>query len=68
MLHLLCTLQTAGLRLVESRRDRDRGQTAAEYLGVIVVIAAIIGVLAASDIGQTLVDAINQAIANVAGA
>ncbi len=54
MLHLLCTLQTAGLRLAESRRKEDRGQTAAEYLGIVVVVAIIIAAIAGSGIGDTI--------------
>ncbi len=54
MLHLLCTLKTAGLRRVEARRQDDRGQTAAEYLGIVVVVAIIIVAIAGSGIGDTI--------------
>jgi Flp pilus assembly pilin Flp len=37
-----------------ARLQQQRGQTAAEYLGVLVVIAVIIGVLATTDIGDKL--------------
>jgi Flp pilus assembly pilin Flp len=39
---------------VRSRLADERGQTAAEYLGIIAVIAVIIGVLTTTDIGETL--------------
>lgn len=53
MLHLLATLQTAGLRLVARRKD-DEGQTAAEYLGIVVVVALIIVAIAGSGIDKTI--------------
>lgn len=45
-------------------RDDDRGLAAMEYLGMALVIAAIIGVLATQQIGTTIrnqiISAINQ--------
>jgi hypothetical protein len=46
---------------------QQRGQTAAEYLGVLVVVAAIIGVLATSSIGETLRTWITTTICKIAG-
>jgi pilus assembly protein Flp/PilA len=60
MLHLLCTLQTAGLRL--TRRSEDRGQTAAEYLGIVVVVALIIVAILGSDIDSKIADGISAQI------
>jgi hypothetical protein len=57
-------LEGLGDRLQE-RFEGEEGQTAAEYLGVIVVIAAIIAVLATQDIGNKLKDLILQAIDKV---
>jgi Flp pilus assembly pilin Flp len=57
-------LEGLGDRLKE-RFEEEEGQTAAEYLGVIVVIAAIIAVLATQDIGNKLKDLILQAIDKV---
>jgi Flp pilus assembly pilin Flp len=49
--------------LVDRLHREDRGQTAAEYLGVILVIAALIALLIANNIGEALrtniVNAIN---------
>jgi hypothetical protein len=69
MLQLMATLEVMGIKAVESLKDRrrdDRGQTAAEYLGIVVVIGAIIGVLATTEIGTTLKTAITTAIGKVA--
>lgn len=45
----------------------DRGQTAVEYLGIIVVVVAIIVVISGTDIGQSIKGAISQKIAEITG-
>lgn len=50
------------------RRSCDDGQTAAEYIGIIVVIGIVIGVLASSDLGSALTTLIREAIQATAGA
>jgi Flp pilus assembly pilin Flp len=54
----IATATTIALLAAVGRlRDRVRdesGQTAAEYLGIVAVIAVIIGILATSQIGETL--------------
>ncbi|MFF9338555.1 Flp family type IVb pilin [Streptomyces sp. NPDC014773] len=45
----------------------DRGQTAVEYLGIIVVVAAIIIAIAGTDIGSSIMDAITQKISEITG-
>jgi hypothetical protein len=51
------------------RRGRgDRGQTSFEYLGIVVVIAIIIGVLATTSIGDTILNGILQKITDIIGA
>jgi Flp pilus assembly pilin Flp len=67
MLHLMCTLKTAGLRFAESRRRDEKGQTAAEYLGIVVVIAIIIGVIAGTDIGGQIATGITGKITEIIG-
>lgn len=71
MLQLMCTLQVLGLRAVESVQRRversDRGQTAAEYLGIVVVVAAIIAALAAAGFGAKIVGGINKMIDKIIG-
>ncbi|WP_405586847.1 hypothetical protein [Streptomyces sp. NBC_01190] len=47
---------------------RDRGQTGIEYLGIAVVIAVIIGVLATTDIGNAIRTGILDKIADIVGA
>ena len=44
------------------RARRDAGQTSFEYLGIAIVIAAIIGVLATTDIGDAVKGKILEAI------
>ena len=45
----------------------DRGQTSAEYIGIIVVVGIVIGVLVSSDLGATLTRLIREAIQSTAG-
>lgn len=53
--------------LAAMRRLRwDEGQTAAEYLGVLAVVSALIAVLFASTLGTTLLDAIRITICKIA--
>jgi uncharacterized membrane protein len=48
-----------------ARGTRDDGQTSFEYLGIAVVIAVIIGVLATTDIGNQLLSAIENQITKI---
>jgi Flp pilus assembly pilin Flp len=51
------------------RRKGDRGQTSFEYLGIAVVIAVIIGVLASTtQIGQAVLDGILTKIGDIVNA
>ncbi|MFJ4844209.1 hypothetical protein [Streptomyces sp. NPDC088733] len=52
---------------MRGRAGGDAGQTSFEYLGIAVVIAVIIGVLATTDIGQAVKDGIMTAISNIVG-
>lgn len=45
----------------------EHGQTSAEYLGMILVVAAIIGAIVATGIGSTISDRIEEAICKIAG-
>ncbi|MGW2299943.1 Flp family type IVb pilin [Streptomyces sp. NPDC001809] len=47
--------------------DRDRGQTAVEYLGIIVVVVAIVVAITGTDLGQSIKGAISQKIAELTG-
>ncbi|WP_405921795.1 hypothetical protein [Streptomyces sp. NBC_00122] len=44
---------------------RDRGQTAFEYLGIILVVVVIIGAMVGTGIGTAIVGRITTAIANL---
>ncbi|MFE6103487.1 Flp family type IVb pilin [Streptomyces laurentii] len=50
-----------------ARRTDDRGQTAVEYLGIIVVVVAIVIAITGTDIGQTIKKAISDKIAELLG-
>lgn len=58
----------AGQRLAARAAARgDRGQTSFEYLGIAVVIAVIIGVLATTSIGDAVQKAILKSIRKISG-
>ncbi|MFD3661774.1 Flp family type IVb pilin [Streptomyces sp. NPDC058659] len=48
-----------------TRSTRDRGQTAVEYLGIIVVVVAIVVAITGTDIGSSIKNAITQKIADL---
>ena len=50
------------VRLLTALQSNERGQTAAEYLGVVVAIGALIGGLALTDVGTAIKDAILDAV------
>lgn len=54
---------------IEAMRSRrgDRGQTAIEYLGIVVIIAAIILALNGTSIGQRIRSGINSKISSIVG-
>lgn len=58
----IAATQWAERRAAAIRSKREAGQTSFEYLGIAIVIAAIIGVLATTDIGDAIKDKITQAI------
>ncbi|MFI2733026.1 Flp family type IVb pilin [Streptomyces sp. NPDC018711] len=66
---MLKALTEARMRLADwtEGRARDRGQTAVEYLGIIVVVVAIIIAITGTDIGQSIKTAITEKIAELTG-
>ncbi|MFI8961121.1 Flp family type IVb pilin [Streptomyces sp. NPDC053493] len=50
-----------------STRRNDRGQTAVEYLGIIVVVVAIVVAISGTSIGQDIKNAIANKIASLTG-
>ncbi|MFF8607314.1 Flp family type IVb pilin [Streptomyces sp. NPDC015346] len=51
----------------EREQSKDRGQTAVEYLGIIVVVVAIVIAITGTDIGQSIKNAISQKITELTG-
>ncbi|KOU24694.1 hypothetical protein ADK52_13915 [Streptomyces sp. WM6372] len=49
----------------ETKAARDRGQTAFEYLGIILVVVVIIGAIIGTGIGQAITTKITGAVASI---
>ncbi|MFF8603661.1 Flp family type IVb pilin [Streptomyces sp. NPDC015232] len=69
LLKALTQARIHGSTWLESRTlaRRDRGQTAVEYLGIIVVVVAIVVAISGTSIGQSIRDAISRKIASLTG-
>ncbi|MEU0336951.1 hypothetical protein [Streptomyces sp. NPDC006193] len=50
------------LMVAMQRRTDDRGQTAVEYLGIIAVVVAIVLAITGTNIGQTILNKIQEKI------
>lgn len=55
------------LRRSRERLGEEDGQTAAEYIGIILVVVAVIAAVVASGIGEAITDGITDAIKDVKG-
>ncbi|MFJ4869197.1 Flp family type IVb pilin [Streptomyces sp. NPDC088757] len=64
---MLKALTKAKVGLTTRTMSGDRGQTAVEYLGIIVVVVAIVVAITGTDIGSTIMTAIKNKIAELAG-
>ncbi|MEU6621819.1 Flp family type IVb pilin [Streptomyces litmocidini] len=64
---MLKALTRAKVGMSDRLRREDRGQTAVEYLGIIVVVVAIVVAITGTDIGQSIKDAIAQKISELTG-
>ncbi|MCZ0981108.1 Flp family type IVb pilin [Streptomyces diastatochromogenes] len=66
---MLKALTEVRMRLADwtEGRGRDRGQTAVEYLGIIVVVVAIVIAITGTDIGTSIMNAIRQKISEITG-
>ncbi|MFI1941446.1 Flp family type IVb pilin [Streptomyces purpureus] len=58
---------TAVDRVKARYEAKDRGQTAVEYLGIIVVVVAIVVAITGTDIGQSIKTAITTKIGELTG-
>ncbi|MFB0628243.1 hypothetical protein [Streptomyces sp. AB3(2024)] len=56
---------TAVARLRKRYANPDRGQTAFEYLGIILVVIVIIGAIVGSGIGTAITNRISQAVEDI---
>jgi hypothetical protein len=50
-----------------TRLAEDRGQTAAEYMGILFIVAIIIGAIVAAGIHEDIADAADNLISDIAG-
>ncbi len=69
-LELVVRGQLSAAELVRRTRERlaaQDGQTAAEYIGIILVIVAVIAAVVASGIAKTITDGITNAIKDIKG-
>ena len=61
-------IQAHGVGLaIRSRVADQQGQTAAEYMGILLVVAVIIGALIAADVDGRIADAANSMVDKIAG-
>jgi pilus assembly protein Flp/PilA len=58
---------TTVTRIQKRYEAKDRGQTAVEYLGIIVVVVAIVVAISGTDIGQSIKTAITTKITELTG-
>ena len=63
---LCIQMHGAGVSL-RNRVEDQRGQTAAEYMGILLVVAVIIGALIAADVDGKIASAANSMIDKIAG-
>ncbi|MFG2337288.1 hypothetical protein [Streptomyces yangpuensis] len=56
---------TAVTRLRKRHAQQDRGQTAFEYLGIILVVIVIVGAIVGSGVGSEITSRIKQAVKDI---
>ncbi|MGW7440098.1 hypothetical protein [Streptomyces sp. NPDC054849] len=56
---------TAATRLRRRHAGSDRGQTAFEYLGIILVVIVIVGAIVGSGVGSEITKRIKQAVTDI---
>ena len=63
---LCIQMHGAGVAL-RNRVESERGQTAAEYMGILLVVAVIIGALIAADVDGKIAKAANDMVDKISG-
>lgn len=58
----IAAAEWAGRRAEAAKARREAGQTSFEYLGIAIVIAAVIGVMATTDIGDAIKEKVLDAV------
>ena len=54
-------------RLIRALACRARGQTAAEYMGVLLVVSVIIAAVATTSVGHDITSALSDLVRDIAG-
>ncbi|MGW0390282.1 hypothetical protein ACWDYJ_05145 [Streptomyces sp. NPDC003042] len=62
---LLKAMTELKIRWAGRKDSRDRGQTAFEYLGIILVVIVVIGAIVGSGIGTAITNRIAQAVEDI---
>ncbi len=68
MIQVMCTLQVLGFKVTDSVRRRmngDAGQTAAEYMGIIVIVALIIAAIVGTGVAADIANNIKTKVASI---
>jgi general stress protein CsbA len=55
------------VRVTLLRAGHSRGQTAAEYIGVLLVVSVIIAAIAATDLGHDITHKLSDLVRDIAG-
>ena len=63
----LCIQMHGAAVALRNRVEDQRGQTAAEYMGILLVVAVIIGALIAAKVHTHIADAANTMVDKIAG-
>ena len=63
----LCIQMNGAGTAARNRLEEQRGQSAAEYMGILLVVAVIIGALIAAKVHTHIADAANTMIDKIAG-
>ena len=62
-----CLQARGAMTGARSRLSEQRGQTAAEYMGILLFVAVVIGALIAANVDGAIADAANDMVKKIAG-